>query len=249
VRKFHSPVPRGSILCAIVRPTPGWKPASELPAAITSAQFSGVQRHGSRYAAHWPRPRPPCPEPCGPHPGLGLAPASGLAAGREERRVGDLPSPHRPGPALPGGEGARPPLSPGTVPRRGAMMRRTKPEVERFITSVQAAAPSPREVSAAGGGPRPGCCCGAPREGPGAGGARLLPAPPRALRGWASAVLIPGDERRREGWWESAAARRFFPPGEVGGAAVGFRLPEALSPAGSRWFARAVHLPVAPGEP
>uniref|UniRef100_A0A8C5IH78 E3 SUMO-protein ligase RanBP2 n=1 Tax=Junco hyemalis TaxID=40217 RepID=A0A8C5IH78_JUNHY len=33
--------------------------------------------------------------------------------------------------------------------RRGAMMRRTKPEVERYVASLQAAAPSPREVSAA----------------------------------------------------------------------------------------------------
>lgn len=44
----------------------------------------------------------------------------------------------------------------GRGPRRGAMMRRTKPEVERYVASVQAAAPSPREVSAAGGGPRRG---------------------------------------------------------------------------------------------
>uniref|UniRef100_A0A672TVG1 E3 SUMO-protein ligase RanBP2 n=1 Tax=Strigops habroptila TaxID=2489341 RepID=A0A672TVG1_STRHB len=34
--------------------------------------------------------------------------------------------------------------------RRGAMMRRTKPEVERYVASVQAAAPSPREKSMKG---------------------------------------------------------------------------------------------------
>uniref|UniRef100_A0A8C5IG62 E3 SUMO-protein ligase RanBP2 n=1 Tax=Junco hyemalis TaxID=40217 RepID=A0A8C5IG62_JUNHY len=34
--------------------------------------------------------------------------------------------------------------------RRGAMMRRTKPEVERYVASLQAAAPSPREKSMKG---------------------------------------------------------------------------------------------------
>lgn len=84
-----------------------------------------------------------------------------------------------------GRQGGRPG---GRGPRRGAMMRRTKPEVERYVASVQAAAPSPREVSAAGGGPRGGPRTGAP-----------WPCSSRSRRAWravpAAGATRPGPAR------------------------------------------------------
>lgn len=89
------------------------------------------------------------------------------------------------------------------------MMRRTKPEVERYVASVQAAAPSPREVSAAGGRPQWGprtdfpwpCSCLSRRSWgvvPAAGG---HPARLGAARGEA-------PSRRRLTWCQAWGAAR-----------------------------------------
>lgn len=48
------------------------------------------------------------------------------------------------------GSARSPTTSTGRTAGLGAMIRRTKPEVERYVASVQAAASSPREVSASG---------------------------------------------------------------------------------------------------
>ena len=92
----------------------------------------------------------------------------------------------------------------------GAMLRRTKAEVERYVASVQAAASSPREVSAAG---RAGTSSGAPAasHGPRWGPLPARPVPPLVPRvpglgggrglcrcpGWPAGAGGPGVRERR----------------------------------------------------